>query len=111
MQGTVYDKINNEFKLKLQNLYAVEDGPYFATINITRNYDIDYVDIRQLGGGDKSKTNYEMIDTGNIKGRPYRIGNIMLIRLPKRFENIDSDVKSELNKHIASGDYPIIIYE
>ena len=107
----VYDKINNEFKLKLQNLYAVEDGPYFATINITRNDNIDYVDIRQLGGGDKSKTNYEMIDTGNIKGRPYRIGNIMLIRLPKRFENIDSDVKNELNKHIASGDYPIIIYE
>ena len=52
-----------------------------------------------------------MIDTGSLKGRPFRLGSTMIIKLPKRFEQYKSILESELQKHISSGDYPILIFE
>ena len=51
------------------------------------------------------------IDTGSLKGRPFRLGSTMIIKLPKRFEQYKSILESELQKHISSGDYPILIFE
>ena len=83
-----------------------------ADIKISVNEEIDYKDIRIAGGGESSaEPNYEMIDTGNIYGRPYRYGCPMIIRLPERYKPMQKEIRSEIEKHITSGDYPIILYK
>lgn len=87
-------------------------GIKVAHISIERNIDVVYKDIRKLGGGEASATpNYEMIDTGNRYGRPYRYGCPIIIKLPLRYKPMQEQIRSEVEKHIASGDYPIILYE
>ena len=87
-------------------------GILIAHGTVQINTDIIYRDIRRLGGGEASETpNYEMIDTGHLYGRPYRYGCPIIIKLPARYEPMASEIRSEVEKHIASGDYPIILYE
>lgn len=69
-------------------------------------------DIRAYGGGEDSKElNYDMIDTGSIKGRPYRLGSTLIIRLPERYRKHKDNLMAEIKKHISSADYPILIFE
>ena len=83
-----------------------------ADVNVKDNKDIFYKDVRSPGGGEMSATpNYEMIDTGNLYGRPYRYGCPMIIEVPSRLKSLDKEIKSEVEKHISSGDYPIIVYK
>lgn len=83
-----------------------------ATIIISVNRNMEFKDVRQPGGGEASAIpNYEMIDTGNRYGRPYRYGGPMIIELPERFRPMNDQIRSEVDKHIASGDYPIILYK
>ena len=90
----------------------VEDSTVIAKISITDNLDIKYKDVRILGGGEWStEPNYEMIDTGNIYGRPIRYGSIMIIQLPMRFKTIQKELQSEVEKHVTSGDYPILVFK
>ena len=84
---------------------------FVARINLSSKNSLSCGDIRQLGGGDISSLNYEMIDSGSIKGRPYRIGSTMIIKLPKRFSAYKDILEKEIKKHMASGDYPILIFE
>ena len=90
----------------------MENSVVLAKISITDNLDIKYKDVRILGGGEWStEPNYEMIDTGNINGRPIRYGSIMIIQLPMRFKTIQKELQSEVEKHVTSGDYPILIFK
>ena len=90
----------------------MEDSVIVAKISITDNLDIKYKDVRILGGGEWStEPNYEMIDTGNINGRPIRYGSVMIIQLPMRFKTIHKELQSEVEKHVTSGDYPILIFK
>ena len=94
------------------SFYNNGNGIVVARISVTANTDVVYKDIRRLGGGEASEIpNYEMIDTGNRYGRPYRYGCPMIIQLPGRFKPMKEQIRSEVDKHIASGDYPIILYE
>lgn len=92
--------------------YLAGPGIKVAHISVKINTDVAYKDIRKMGGGEASAIpNYEMIDTGNRYGRPYRYGCPIIIRLPSRFKPMKEQIRSEVEKHIASGDYPIILYE
>ena len=94
------------------SFYNNGNGIVVARISVTANTDVVYKDVRRLGGGEASEIpNYEMIDTGNRYGRPYRYGCPMIIQLPGRFKPMKEQIRSEVDKHIASGDYPIILYE
>lgn len=91
-----------------------DDNQYVkvASVSVQINTDIIYKDIRKPGGGEAStEPNYEMIDTGNLYGRPYRYGCPMIIQLPARYKPMQKEIRSEVEKHIASGDYPIILYK
>lgn len=102
-----YNRANRRFIVKPEETDVV-----IATVQVSQNTDIVYRDIRTAGGGEASTVpNYEMIDTGSRYGRPYRYGCPMVIQLPVRFQKADAQIRSELQKHIASGDYPIIIYK
>ena len=71
------------------------------------------IDIRIFGGGlpDNAKDDFNMIDIGNMYGRPYRIGSTLIIKLPKALQQYESLLLKELDKHIASGEIPVLIFE
>lgn len=102
------------FKLIPKDFYDEQvDGLKMAVIKIvvkavTKNYDM-----RILGGGlpEEMEPDYNLLDIGHIKGRPYRIGSALIIVLPKRLEPYKELIKEEVSKHIASGDYPVILFE
>ena len=109
-----FDSITDSFFVVRSIIYNEEQhGIKFATIKLDYSEELSCGDIRNYGGGesDNSEPNYEMIDTGSLKGRPFRLGSTMIIKLPKRFEQYKSILESELQKHISSGDYPILIFE
>lgn len=108
---TVYYK--DGFNIIPSDIYNEKNhGIKIAKISFTLDEEISCRDIRTIGGGECSNiTNYEMIDTGSIKGRPYRIGSTMIIKLPSRFRKYKDKIMSEIKKHISSADYPILVFE
>jgi hypothetical protein len=88
------------------------NGIPIADLTISINEEIDYKDTRIPGGGEASAIpNSETIDTGNLYGRPYRYGCPIIIRIPSRYKPMQEEIRNEVEKHIASGDYPIILYK
>ena len=107
-----YAPAEQKFKAALTGSTLSNDAVPVADVTVSINEDITYKDIRKPGGGEASAVpNYEMIDTGNRYGRPYRYGCPMIIQLPSRYKPMRQEILSEVQKHIASGDYPIIIYK
>ena len=107
-------EIENIFTFIPMDKYSYDnDGYILAYVTLTAQKDTKIYDIRIMGGGlpISEPNNYNLIDIGNVYGRPYRIGSTMIIRLPKICQQYNDIITSEVNKHIASGDYPIIIYE
>ena len=106
-----YDVIEKRILTVKKDNFDSEEKIPLANIILDSDTSIEIGDIRQLGGGEISSSNYEMIDSGNIYGRPIRIGSIFIIKLPQRFQNYRTILENELKKHIASGDYPILVFE
>ena len=106
-----YDEVEKRFKLSKDSIDEDKNNGFIARINLSSKNSLSCGDIRQFGGGDTSSLNYEMIDSGSIKGRPYRVGSTMIIKLPKRFSAYKDILEKEIKKHMASGDYPILIFE
>ena len=106
-----YDAVEKSLSLSKNSLETDKDKTVIARINLGSKSSISCGDIRQLGGGDISSDNYEMIDSSSVKGRPYRVGSTMIIKLPKRFSVYKDILGKEIKKHMASGDYPILIFE
>lgn len=91
---------------------ATDDEIVLADININCLQKPKLYDIRIMGGGlpEQMDDDYDLMDIGHPNGRPYRIGGTMIIRLPKRYEKYKEKIQDAVEKHISSGDYPIIIY-
>lgn len=108
----VYAEENKKFSLVSYNENNQNEENIAAIIQFETVNSINCKDIRKIGGGESSsKLNYDMIDTGSLKGRPYRIGSTLIIKLPERFREQKDNIMSEIKKHISSADYPIIIFE
>ena len=99
------------FRLAPETLFDSDKKIKIAEITLDSNSKLSCGDIRQFGGGEISSDNYEMIDSSSIKGRPYRVGSTMIIRLPKRFKAYQDILENEIAKHTASADYPILVFE
>lgn len=98
-------------KLTPKAIYQ-SNGIKIADISIVKKSTITVYDLRQLGGGEASNvTNYEMIDEGNVLGRPYRRGSVLVVKLPKRYESYKQLIQAELDKNINSGSLPILVFE
>lgn len=105
----VFDRASDKFLLIS---YNKNNQDVAAHIRITYKSKLSCSDIRTVGGGEASSTpNYDMIDTGSLKGRAYRIGSTMIIRLPLRYKKHKDNLMSEIKKHMSSADYPILIFE
>jgi hypothetical protein len=107
----VYSKDNGDMLL-IEEPGQSLNGIKLAEIRVQDKRDIVYKDVRVPGGGEWSEIpNYEMIDTGNINGRPLRYGSLLIIQLPMRFKTIKNEIQSEVEKHMTSGDYPILVFK
>lgn len=105
---------DNMFKLIPEPAYdTFNDGLKMATIEVIRNVVTRNIDMRILGGGlpEGEKENYNLLDVSHIAGRPYRIGGAMIITLPKRLEPYEKIIQDAVERHCASGDVPIILFE
>lgn len=88
------------------------NGIKAATITVKKEYTLNVYDLRQDGGGEASPVpNYEMIDTGSLLGRPYRLGSTLIIRFPKSYEQYKDILQEQIERNISSGEYPILIFE
>lgn len=99
-----------------QEFYILEDTETsddikIADIIIKLNNNIVPTDVRVIGGGSSKYDNYDYIDTGNINGRPYRVGTSMVITLPKRYEPYRDQLQRQIDKHISSAEAAIIIFK
>lgn len=106
--------VDNEFNLVRPEFYGKdENGIKVATISVASSSDVNISDIRPLGGGlpIDMDDDYDLMDIGHIQGRPYRLGSVLIIRLPKKLEAYKDRIKSEVDKHIAAGDYPIFVFD
>lgn len=91
--------------------YNTDDKIRLAELTFKSATRIEIGDIRQFGGGEISANkNYEMIDSSSVKGKPYRIGSAFIIKLPMRFSKYRDILEAEIKKHIASGDYPMLVF-
>ena len=107
-----FDDLKSEFRLIKENIYTESEyGELFADIHLKYNTKLSCADIRNVGGGECSIINYDMLDSGSLKGRPYRLGSTMIIKLPKRFKDQRENILSEIKKHMSSADYPVLMFE
>ena len=99
-------------------LQLIEKNRYAGDGLVIANISVEYVgektsfDIRQLGGGlPKEYTDYEMLDIGNLKGRPYRIGTGSVIVLPKRLEKYDDRIRQAIADYKVAANRIYVVYE
>ena len=107
------DKINTLSLIDVNNYSMDLHGIILAEINIETEKSFKAIDIRIFGGGlpENTRDNFNMIDIGNIYGRPYRLGSTLIIKLPKTLEKYEKLLLKEIEKHISSGETPILIFE
>lgn len=88
-----------------------------ASIQLARVHTVFYgepvaYDIRQLGGGLPEKLkDYDMIDIGNSKGRPYRVGVGAVIRLPKAYQKYADKIQQAVESYKVAADKFYVVYE
>lgn len=85
---------------------------HIGVLSFELSNDVTANDSRIIGGGlpEGQPDDFDMLDIGHIYGRPYRLGNTIIIKLPKKASNFDKRIRSELDKHIAAGDEYVIHY-
>lgn len=104
--GKVYLLTQKEYK-EQHNINYIK----LADIYIKKNTELNSYDLRSLGGGESEFIeNYEMIDTGNLLGRPYRKGSGVIIELPSSYKKYEDIIKEQINLNISSSEEPFIIY-
>lgn len=88
-----------------------------ASVRIAKLW-VDFVgepvayDIRQLGGGLPSAyTDYDMLDIGNPKGRPYRVGTGAVIKLPKAYQKYADKIQKAIESYKVAADQFYVVYE
>ena len=97
-----------------ENFEEETHGVKIANVRVEYDIEIKNYDIRVLGGGAIEGTQdeeYNLIDIGHAKGRPYRAGGCTVITLEKNLEQYKDQIEKEVKKHTVGGDLPIIIFK
>jgi hypothetical protein len=110
ISGNIVQPIINKDDLT-SNVYY---GKEIATIEVIQtNSTTELYDTRQRGGGivEGVEPNYDLMDVGNILGRPYRKAGTMIITLPKRLEQYRDIITQAVQSNVVAEELPIIIFE
>lgn len=102
----------NLFALKRYDSIRDTDGYVLLVFELRKRSSVKSHDVRQFGGGlpEKLEANYNLLDVGHIKGRPYRKGGTMVIELPERLREYESYVRNAIERHISSGEHYLLVY-
>ena len=107
-----YEEAEDIFSVSAADISSDISKIRIGTIELVPDKELVCGDIRAYGGGEINyKDNYELIDHSSLKGRPYRVGSVMIIRLPSRFKYYKTILEQEIRKHMSSADYPILVFE
>lgn len=106
------DNISEVVMVESYKNSQIKSAIYIGTVHVEFEGDPFAYDIRMLGGGLPQKyNNYEMLDIGNIKGRPYRTGTGAVIKLPKRFEKDDVKIRDAVARYKVAADKFYFVYQ
>lgn len=107
-------EMSTVFELVLSDQYdQAKHGYKIATIVISCEHHTKIYDVRIMGGGlpEQLPDNYDMMDIGNLNGRPFRLGSTNIIRLPLAYEKYRDKIEDAVNQHAASGEYNIVVFD
>ncbi len=107
------DTVESTLLLLDEYEYSPASGTAIAVIQVRHSMSPIAADVRQLGGGapmEKQYDDYDLMDIGSLKGRPYRIGTSMVIKLPKRLEKYDAYIADAIAQRKVAADLAIIKY-
>lgn len=86
-------------------------GKCLFYVSVDRVYaDNTVYDIRTRGGGSTTE-NFNLLNIGNMSGRPYRKAGSYIITLPAKYKQYDAYIKEAVGQHCSSSDMPIILYK
>lgn len=98
--------------LTYESAFVPDMGVQAAVFQVQKDMVLTTFDLRQRGGGEAARIeNYELIDQGNILGRPYRKGTALIVRLPKKYKQYEPRITEQLRLTIASGEEPVLVWE
>ncbi len=107
-------ELSTIFSLVLSSKYnSTKDGYKIATVVISCEQHTKIYDVRVMGGGipEQLPDDYNMMDIGNLNGRPYRLGSTNIIHLPLAYKKYKDKIEDAVNLHAASGEYNIIVFD
>lgn len=107
-------ELSTIFTLVLASNYTQsKDGHKIATVVISCEQHTKIYDVRIMGGGlpEQLPDDYNMMDIGNLNGRPYRLGGTNIIHLPMAYKKYKDKIEDAVNLHAASGEYNIIVFD
>lgn len=107
-------ELSTIFNLVLSSKYdSTKDGYKIATVVISCEQHTKIYDVRVMGGGipEQLPDDYNMMDIGNLNGRPYRLGSTNIIHLPLAYKKYKDKIEDAVNLHAASGEYNIIVFD
>lgn len=105
--------VNNEPELvEVNDVYTKDENTEIARIKVEFEGEPVAFDIRQAGGGlPETIDDYDMLDIGSEKGRPYRAGVAAIIKLPKQYEKYDDKIRAAVESYKVAADKFYILYE
>ena len=105
--------VNNEPELvEVNDVYTKNENTEIARIKVEFEGEPVAFDIRQAGGGlPETIDDYDMLDIGSEKGRPYRAGVAAIIKLPKQYEKYDDKIRAAVESYKVAADKFYILYE
>ena len=107
-------ELSTVFNLVLSTEFdGARDGYKIATVVISCEQRTKIYDVRIMGGGlpEQIPDDYNMMDIGNLNGRPYRLGSTNIIHLPMAYKQFKDRIEDAVNLHAASGEYNIIVFD
>ena len=107
-------ELSTIFNLVLSTKYdQSRDGYKIAAVVISCEQHTKIYDVRIMGGGlpEQLPDDYNMMDIGNLNGRPFRLGSTNIIRLPMAYKKYKDKIEDAVNLHAASGEYNIIVFD
>lgn len=107
-------EVENSFHVVQTDAYDEEkDGQKAAFLSVVMDSAVNVSDIRPMGGGlpADQPDDYDLMDIGHLKGRPYRLGGTLVIRLPSKLKPYEERIQSEVKKHMAAGEYPLFVFD
>lgn len=110
---TIYMTKEQEIKFSYEEDYDSKNIKLFD-IKITQTPDaVEIYDMRQLGGGLKEDEldNFNLLDIGNMQGRPYRKAGTIVFTMPKKYEPHREIILEAINEYIGADEYAALFFE